>query len=95
MGQVRLQEVKNTKKANEAKEGREVRDQEAHVGHAEDPIPRGDARKHLRGRGNSSSNSMATMETRDVSGANGGPMEIVDADAHQRKGSRPNRKRNM
>ena len=92
-GQVRLQEVKNTKKAKEAKEEREVRDQEAHVGHAEDPISRGSARKHLRGRGNSSSNSMVIMETRGVSGANGGPMEIVDAEAHQRKRTRPNKEK--
>ena len=42
--------------------------------------------------GNSSSNIMAIMETRGVSGANGSPMEIVDAEAHQRKRKRPNRK---
>ena len=43
--------------------------------------------------GNSSSNSMVIMETRGVSGANGSPMEIVDAEAHHR--NRKRLKRNM
>ena len=48
------------------------------------PFPEGVPASISRGGGNSSSNSMVIMETRGVSGANGGPTGIVDAEAHQR-----------
>ena len=59
------------------------------------PIPEGVPASISGERGNSSSNSMVIMETRGVSGANGGPTGIVDAEAHQRKRTRLHRKRKM
>ena len=83
-GQLRLQAVKKTKKAKEAKEEREVRDQEAHVGHAEDPISRGSARKHLKGRGRLQFQQHGHHGDQGRVRANGSPMGIVDAEAHHR-----------
>ena len=57
------------------------------------PFPEGVPAGISREGGNSSPNSVVIMETRGVSGANGGTMEIVDAEAHQRKRKRPTRKK--